>query len=434
MSLNWPAVPLAERMRPRQLTEVIGQDHLLESGAPLAEMARSGQLISMIFWGPPGCGKTTLARLLTHSCEADNLEISAVSAGVRDIRAAIEQARENQRGLFTRQTVLLIDEIHRFNKGQQDALLHSLENGELILIGATTENPSFQINRALLSRCQVYVLHRCSDSDLVCLLERALQQDTTLQSFEIELEDPLRFVQAAAGDARALLNRLEIAVKIAAKSGQKKLFLSRQLLQRALMSPVLASESNAEEHHNLISALIKSIRGSDPDAAVYWLARLLEGGEDPLFIARRLLILASEDVGNAEPHALSLAQSCFQAVHVIGMPEARIILAQVCTYLASCPKSNAAYVAIESAREDVRQLPGLPVPLHLRNAATPLLKELGYGHNYHYSHDHPGHFVSQTYLPERLKERRYYRPSDSGREKILQRYLAHCWPERWPEV
>jgi putative ATPase len=431
MNLSPPPTPLAERMRPQEAQAFIGQSHLMALSAPLQELLETGQLTSLIFWGPPGCGKTTLARLIAQSQDAHIFELSAVSAGVKEIRQVIEQARLNQGGLFAKPTLLFIDEIHRFNKSQQDALLHSVETGELFLIGATTENPSFEVNPALLSRCQVYTLQPHSKTELNAILEQALSNDIWLKNLTITFEDRDLILEFAAGDARVLLNRLELAIKIAAKAGQTAILLDNALLKRVFQNPTIKYDHNGEEHYNLISALIKSVRGSDPDAAVYWLARMLEGGEDPLFIARRLMILASEDVGNAEPYALSLAHACFQSVHVIGMPEARILLAQVTTYLAACPKSNAAYQAIEMARKDVKKYQNLPVPLHLRNAPTALMKDLGYGQNYQYSHDHPDHFVTQQYLPDRLSQQVYYQPSQEGREKALGRYLQTLWPQRY---
>lgn len=433
MTPSPPLTPLAERMRPQTAMAFIGQSHLMSSTAPLQEILSTGQLTSLIFWGPPGCGKTTLARLIAQSLDVAFFELSAVSAGVKEIRQVIEQAKANQSGLFAKPTLLFIDEIHRFNKSQQDALLHSVETGEVFLIGATTENPSFEVNPALISRCQVYTLQPHSPAELANILERALREDVWLKQFQIDFEDRDLLFQYAGGDARILLNRLELAVKIASRSGQSELNLDKALLQRVFQNPTLKYDHSGEEHYNLISALIKSVRGSDPDGAVYWLARMLEGGEDPLFIARRLLILASEDVGNAEPYALSLANACFQSVHVIGMPEARILLAQVTTYLAACPKSNAAYVAIEAARKDVKKYMHLPVPLHLRNAPTTLMKDLGYGQDYQYSHDQPEHFSQQQYLPDQLRKRTYYQPTQQGKEKNLRRHLQNLWPERYPE-
>jgi putative ATPase len=405
MTLSPPLTPLAERMRPQTAMAFIGQSHLMSSAAPLQEILSTGQLTSLIFWGPPGCGKTTLARLIAQSLDIAFFELSAVSAGVKEIRQVIEQAKANQSGLFAKPTLLFIDEIHRFNKSQQDALLHSVETGEVFLIGATTENPSFEVNPALISRCQVYTLQPHSPAELANILERALKEDVWLKQFQIDFEDRDLLFQYAGGDARILLNRLELAVKIASRSGQNKLNLDKALLQRVFQNPTLKYDHSGEEHYNLISALIKSVRGSDPDGAVYWLARMLEGGEDPLFIARRLLILASEDVGNAE----------------------------VTTYLAACPKSNAAYVAIEAARKDVKKYMHLPVPLHLRNAPTTLMKDLGYGQDYQYSHDQPEHFSQQQYLPDQLRKRNYYKPTQQGKEKNLRRHLHSLWPERYPE-
>ncbi|MGV3523451.1 MAG: replication-associated recombination protein A [Candidatus Sericytochromatia bacterium] len=425
---KWPAQPLAERVRPRDPGGYVGQDALLAPGQPLRDMLDSGELRSLLLWGPPGSGKTTLARLLAARAEARFVEISAVSAGVKDIREVIQQAREAQGTLFGGVTVLFIDEIHRFNKAQQDALLHSVETGELILMGATTENPSFEVIPALLSRCQVFTLAPHGEAELKALLERALAEDSWMRGFTVEVPGWEVLVRYAGGDGRTLLNRVEQAVQLAGRS-DPHVVLTPELLKKVFQRP-LAHDKGGESHYNLASALIKSVRGSDPDAAVYWLARLLAGGEDPLFIARRLVILASEDIGNAEPYALMLATACLQAVHAVGMPEARIMLSQTTTYLAGCPKSNAAYVAINEALADAEHHRELPVPLHLRNAPTALMKQEGYGADYRYSHDFPEHFVEQDYLPERLRRKRYYRPTSLGREKAIRDRLARLWTQR----
>jgi len=437
--MSWPQQPLAERMRPQVPADYVGQEALLAPGQPLRLMLDSGDLRSLLLWGPPGSGKTSLARLLAQQAEAQLFELSAVSAGVKDLRAVMQQAREHQSGLFASRTLLFIDEIHRFNKAQQDALLHSVETGEIILMGATTENPSFEVIPALLSRCQVFVLQSLSPEALQALLQRALTQDPWLQPYQIEIPDWELLWRYAGGDARTLLNRVELAVRLGAQAqtaepsaGQQggQVVLDAELLKKTFQRP-LGHDKAGESHYNLASALIKSIRGSDPDAGLYWLARLLAGGEDPVFIARRLVILASEDVGNAEPYALSLAMACLQSVQAVGMPECRIMLGQTVTYLASCPKSNAAYLGIEAALAEVEHSRDLPVPLHLRNAPTALMKDLNYGQNYQYSHDHPEHFVAQAYLPTELNQPQFYRPTEQGREKHLRARLQHFWPERF---
>lgn len=428
--MNWPAQPLAERIRPQSATDYIGQQALLSAGQPLHDMLIHGELRSLLLWGPPGTGKTTLARILAKQANAQFFELSAVSAGVKDLRDIIAQAKESQSTLFAQNTVLFIDEIHRFNKAQQDALLHSVETGEIILMGATTENPSFEVIPALLSRCQLFILQAHAPEDLKALLKRACEQDSWMSQFKVEVPDWELLIRYAGGDARSLLNRVEIAVQLASRKGDKTIQLSPELLAKAFQK-ALSYDKSGEEHYNLASALIKSVRGSDPDAAIYWLARMLAGGEDPLFIARRLIILASEDIGNAEPYALSLANACYQAVHSVGMPEARIMLAQTISYLAACPKSNAAYKAIDAALADVRRHDALPVPLHLRNAPTSLMKSLDYGKDYQYSHDQPEHFSQQQYLPDRLKHRVYYHPGDQGRERLLKERLQRLWPERY---
>lgn len=436
MTPSWPLTPLAERMRPQRLQDYYGQAQLLQAEAPLGRMLATGSLHSCILWGAPGTGKTTLARLLADHSGAQLFELSAVSAGVKEVRHILETARQQKEGLFAQRTVLFIDEIHRFNKAQQDALLQAVEMGDITLIGATTENPSFEVISALLSRCQVYVLEPLKPKALQQIVEHAMQHDEILQQFAIDIEswDPL--LQGSGGDARVLLNRFEQAVQWGAQraTGEKPqtIHLSEALLCQVFERP-LAHDKDGESHYNLASALIKSIRGSDADAAIYWLARLIAGGEDPAFIARRLVIAAAEDIGNAEPYALSLAQACLQSVKAIGMPESRIMLAQTVSYLAACPKSNAAYVAINEALAWVKQSGNLPVPLHLRNAPTAFMKDLGYGKHYRYAHDYEGHFVSQDYFPDTMEPRNFYRPTEIGREKFLKQRLDGFWPDRKPK-
>ncbi len=417
-------IPLAERVRPKTLDEFIGQENILGKDKVLRKLLDQKKIFSMILWGPPGCGKTTLAKLISEIVDADFHQISAVSSGVKEIREIIQIAEENfQKG---KSTILFIDEIHRFNKAQQDSLLHSIESGKLILIGATTENPSFEIISPLLSRCRVFVLQPHNENDLKRILHQALQKDEYLSNLKFKFIDDDYLIQISNGDARILLNTLEISVELAKLKGEP-LIIDKEIISEALQRKKIDYDKLGEEHYNLISAFIKSIRGSDPDAAVYYLARMLEGGEDPLFIARRMIILASEDIGNASPNALVIAVSTFQACHFVGMPEARIILSQCATYLASQPKSNAAYLAIENALDDVRKFPNLPVPLHLRNAPTKLMKDLNYGKDYRYAHDFENHFILENYLPEELKNKQYYFPTELGQEKSIKERLMNWW-------
>lgn len=421
-------VPLAERMRPKSLEELVGQGHLLGEGKPLRVMSAQGQLVSMILWGPPGTGKTTLARLLATLSDAEFFQLNAVSSGVRDVREVIakgERLRKRQR-----QTVLFIDEIHRFNKAQQDALLHSVEDGTLTLIGATTENPSFEIIAPLLSRCRVYVLTPLGKAELNAIIDRALRADPILSKKTIDLSDREYLMLLSGGDARKLLNGLELAVGLARPQEGGSFLVTREAIEEAFQRKYTLYDKKGEQHYDIISAFIKSIRGSDPDAALYWMARMLDGGEDIKFIARRMVILASEDIGNADPQALVLATACFTAIDYIGMPEARIVLAQTAAYLSAAPKSNASYLAIDQALEDVRTTPNLPVPLHLRNAPTKLMKELGYGEEYKYSHDYEGHFVPQQYLPDNLKDKIYYNPGEIGKEREMRDRLNALWKKR----
>jgi len=417
-------IPLAERVRPKNLDEFIGQEHLLGKDKALRKLLDQKKIFSMILWGPPGSGKTTLAKLIAEIVQADFFQISAVSSGVKELREIIQSAEQNFKR--NKYTILFIDEIHRFNKAQQDALLHSIEIGLIILIGATTENPSFEIIPPLLSRCRVYVLKQHSIDDLKKILRLAISKDEYLCNLSFKFIDEDFLAQNSNGDARILLNTFEIAVELVKTKGDK-LKINKEIIQEALQRKKIDYDKLGDEHYNLISAFIKSIRGSDPDAAVYYLARMLEGGEDPLFIARRMIILAAEDIGNASPNALVLATNTFQACHFIGMPEAKIILSQCATYLASQPKSNASYLAIEKAIEDVKNLPNYPVPLQLRNPVTKLMKELDYGKGYKYAHDYDEHFIQENYLPDELKDKQYYFPTESGQEKILKERLKNWW-------
>jgi putative ATPase len=420
--------PLAERVRPRSLEDFVGQEHLLGEGKPLRILLAQDQLPSMIFWGPPGSGKTTLARLLAGISRARFFQLNAVSSGVKDVREVLEKAERIRR--LNERTILFIDEIHRFNKAQQDALLHSVEEGLITLIGATTENPSFEVISPLLSRCRVYVLEPLSPDHLERILDHALRHDAILTLTSVTVNDRDRLMFLAGGDARMMLNGLETAVSLAPRGADGALQVGRKEFDEAFQRKFVRYDKDGEEHYNEISAFIKSVRGSDPDAAVYWLARMLEGGEDPKFIARRLIILASEDIGNADPYGITLATTCFTAVDYVGMPEARIILGQCVTYLASCPKSNASYLAIEGALRDVRMNPDEPVPLHLRNAPTGLMKDLNYGAAYKYSHDFDGHFIQQDYLPDGLRAKIYYRPTDNGREETIRQRLNAWWKNK----
>jgi putative ATPase len=423
---NLPNIPLAERVRPKTIDEFCGQKSLLGEGKPIRLMIEKDTLSSFILWGPPGTGKTTIAKIIAEQTDSDFHQLNAVSSGVKDIREIIEIASLNKSQ--NKKTLLFIDEIHRFNKSQQDALLHSVESGLITLIGATTENPSFEVIPALRSRTRIYVLDELSKEDLIMILDSAIKKDEFLSSLKIESIDKDFLIYLSGGDARVLLGIFEAAV--IQEIDSSPIIISKEVLENIVQKKNIVYDKAGEEHYNVISAFIKSIRGSDPDAALYWLARMIEGGEDPLFIARRLVVLASEDIGNASPNGLVLAEAAFGAVDKIGMPEARIILAQCTTYLASSPKSNAAYLGIENALSDVKNKPLYPVPTHLRNAPTKLMKDLGYHKGYKYPHDFDNHFILEDYLPKELLETQYYKPTENGQEKSLKDRLKQLWKNK----
>ncbi|MGI8952336.1 MAG: replication-associated recombination protein A [Chitinophagaceae bacterium] len=415
--------PLAERMRPKILDELVGQQHLTGKGSILRTAIEQGKIPSIILWGPPGTGKTTIANIIAHTLNAPFYQLSAISSGVKEVREVIEKAKQQINA------ILFIDEIHRFNKGQQDALLGAVEKGIITLIGATTENPSFEVNSALLSRCQVYVLKPLSEADLITLLHYAIEKDFILQQYKIELKETTALLNISGGDARKLFNLLELVVTSFPK--KMEVIITDDLVMDVAQKRIAIYDKKGEQHYDIISAFIKSMRGSDPNAAVYWLARMIEGGEDVKFIARRMLILASEDIGNANPNALLLANATFDAVNKIAYPEASLILSQCAIYLASSAKSNSALQAIGKATEAVKQHGDLPVPLHIRNAPTRLMKDLDYGKNYKYSHSFEGNFKEQEYLPEKLTGTAFYEPGKNAREEELRKFLQTLWKEKY---
>ena len=418
-----PVTPLAERLRPNTLDDLAGQQHLTGKGSILRTAIENGTIPSMILWGPPGVGKTTIANIIAHTLNASFYTLSAISSGVKEVREVIEESKLKER------SILFIDEIHRFNKGQQDALLGAVEKGIITLIGATTENPSFEVNSALLSRCQVYVLKSLVEKTLVELLYAAISKDEFLQTKKIELKETEALINISGGDARKLYNLLELVVNAAEPDAS--LTITDALVMQVAQQKIALYDKKGEQHYDIISAFIKSIRGSDPNGAVYWLARMIEGGEDVKFIARRMVILASEDIGNANPNALLLATNTFQAVNLIGYPEARIILSQCATYLASSPKSNAAYMAINMAIDAVKKYGDLPVPLHIRNAPTKLMKNLNYGKDYKYAHGYDANFVMQEFLPEEIKNTSFYQPGKNAREEELRKFLKERWKDKY---
>ena len=415
-------VPLAERLRPTKLNDLVGQQHLTGEGSILQRAIANNNIPSMILWGPPGVGKTTIANIIANTVKAPYFQLSAISSGVKEVREVIEQAKQ------TSKAILFIDEIHRFNKGQQDALLGAVEKGIITLIGATTENPSFEVNSALLSRCQVFVLKSLGVDDLLQLIQKAIAEDEQLKQKHIEIKETEAMLRLSGGDARKLLNILEL---ITESSLQTSITITDDLVLKTIQQKMALYDKSGEQHYDIISAFIKSIRGSDPNAAVYWLARMIEGGEDVKFIARRLLILASEDIGNANPNALLLANATFEAVNKIGYPESQLILSQCAIYLASSPKSNSATTAIGEALAAVKQMGDLPVPLHIRNAPTKLMKDLGYKKGYEYSHNFENNFSSQEYLPDAIKGKQFYTPGGNAREEEMRKFLKQLWKEKY---
>ncbi len=422
--------PLADRMRPKDLEEFVGQEHLTGDNAILRQMIDSGHLTSFILWGPPGVGKTTLARIVANKLDRPFYQLSAVSSGVKDVRETLEKAKKQQ--FFNKPApILFIDEIHRFNKAQQDSLLSAVEEGVICLIGATTENPSFEVISPLLSRCQVYILKPLCKEALLKILERALKNDYYLRNLKIEIREYEAILRYSGGDARKLLNIIELIIGSFQYNEGMPLIVTNELVLQKIQEKMPLYDKSGEQHYDIISAFIKSMRGSDPNAAVYWLARMIEGGEDPKFIARRMLILAAEDIGMANPNALLLATACFDAVNMIGWPESRIILSETAIYLATSPKSNSAYLAIDDAQRIVKETGDLPVPLAIRNAPTGLLKELGYGMGYKYAHNYEGNFVQEDFLPDKIRKKVIYKPQENTREKEIRMKLNTLWKGKY---
>ena len=420
------SIPLAERQRPSQLAEFIGQSHLIGENAILQKAISSGDIPSMILWGPPGVGKTTLASIIAEASKTSFHSLSAINSGVKDVRDVIDRAKKKKTELSfdNSKPVLFIDEIHRFSKSQQDSLLGAVEQGIITLIGATTENPSFEVISPLLSRCQVYILKPLNKTELRCILDNALSKDTLLKNRSIQIQEDEALLKLSGGDARRLLNICELVIN---SSGSKKITITNSMVMEHVQQNIVLYDKQGEQHYDIISAFIKSIRGSDPNAAVYWLARMIIGGEDPKFIARRMLILASEDIGNANPTALVLANNCFQAVAAVGYPECELILSQTALYLATSPKGNASYKAIQNAKALAHEKGALPVPLHLRNAPTELMKELDYGKDYAYSHNHENNFIQQEYLPDEIKGTSFYQPGDNPKENEIRKKFKTLW-------
>lgn len=423
--------PLADRLRPKNLDEFCGQDHLVGKDGILRKMIESGNLPSFILWGPPGVGKTTLAWIIAHRLKRPFFHLSAVHSGVKDVRETIEKAKKQQ--FFNQPNpILFIDEIHRFNKSQQDSLLSAVEQGIITLIGATTENPSFEVISPLLSRCQVYIMTPLEEDILISLVDKAVKKDLYLKQYNITIKEYEALLRVSGGDARKLYNALELVVASEADaSGSEMIVITDEKVLKHVQKNLALYDKNGEQHYDIISAFIKSLRGSDPNAAVYWLARMVEGGEDPKFIARRMLILAAEDIGLANPNALLMAQTCFEAVNVIGWPESRIILSEAAVYLATSPKSNASYMAIEKAGEAIREKGDLPVPLHLRNAPTKLMKDIGYSDGYKYAHSYQGNFIEDNFLPEEMKGTIFYDPGTNPKEEEIRRRLRGLWKENY---
>jgi putative ATPase len=421
--------PLAERLRPRELGEFFGQEHLVGKNAVLRKAIESGNIPSFILWGPPGVGKTTLAGIIANTLKRPFFHLSAVHSGVKDVRETIEKAKKQQ--FFNQPNpILFIDEIHRFNKSQQDSLLSAVEQGIITLIGATTENPSFEVISPLLSRCQVYIMNPLTEDELVQLMNNALKKDSYLAAYDIEIAEHEAFIRVSGGDARKLYNALELVVSSEADEAKsEKIIINNEKVLKHVQKNLALYDKNGEQHYDIISAFIKSLRGSDPNAAVYWLARMVEGGEDPKFIARRMLILAAEDIGLANPNALLLAQACFEAVNVIGWPESRIILSEAAIYLATSQKSNSSYMAIEEAIGKVKSEGDLPVPLHIRNAPTRLMKDLGYGKEYKYAHSYSGNFIPDNFLPDEIKGTVFYDPGVNSREEEIKKRLSVMWKD-----